>query len=61
NSIINTQEETKLFVGNGENDMGIKLILKPKDNTISSLHIDESHDNSSNFNELSKQVLKKDG
>jgi hypothetical protein len=47
-------------VGNGENEMGIKLILKPKDNTILNLHIDENHDDSFNLNELSRQVLKKD-
>jgi hypothetical protein len=48
-------------VGNGENEMGVKLILKSKDNTILNLHIDENLDDSFNLNELSKQVLRKDG
>ena len=48
NSIINTEEETKLFVGNRENQPAIKLVLKPKDNVISNIHTDENQDNNSN-------------
>jgi hypothetical protein len=40
---------------------GYKDNFKTKSNTNSSLHIDEHRDDSSDFNELSKQVLKKDG
>jgi len=52
NSIINTEQETKIFVGNKSDEIGMKLILEQKENSISSLHIDENHDNSSKFNEL---------
>jgi hypothetical protein len=51
-SIINTEQETKIFVGNKGDEIGMKLILEQKENSISSLHIDENHDNSSKFNEL---------
>jgi hypothetical protein len=52
NSIINTEQETKLFVGNKIDEIGMKLLLKQKENSISSLRMDENHKNSSKTNEL---------
>jgi hypothetical protein len=51
NSIINTEEETKLFVGKRENEPAVKLILKPKDSATINFQKDENHDNRANINE----------
>ena len=50
-SIINTEEETKLFVGKRENEPAVKLILKPNDSETINFQKDENHGNSSNINE----------
>jgi hypothetical protein len=52
NSIINTEQDTKIFVGNKSDEIGMKLILKQEENSISKLHIDKNNENSSKFNEL---------
>ncbi|HXT84089.1 MAG TPA: hypothetical protein VN704_07135 [Verrucomicrobiae bacterium] len=47
NSIINTDEETKIFVGNKDNESGVKLILNLKGDMNSIIYKKEEVDNDS--------------